>query len=141
MSRSRQAEESNHRVNVPIRVRYADTDRMGVVYYGSYPMYFEVARTEYMREKGFTYRAFEEQGFYLMVVGLEAKYYNTATYDDLLTARTRVSDVRSRGLSFNYEIYRDDVLIVEGKTKHICVNGDKKPVLLPSSLTELLRNV
>jgi acyl-CoA thioester hydrolase len=128
-------------VETPIRVRYADTDTMGVVYYGTYPIYFEVGRAEYMRSKGFPYRKFEETGFHLVVVHLEAKYYNNATYDDLLTVRTRIAELKSRGLTFHYEIFRDGTLIVEGKTKHICTNSDKKTVVIPPSLFETLKDV
>ena len=128
-------------VETPIRVRYADTDTMGVVYYGTYPIYFEVGRAEYMRAKGYPYRKFEEIGFHLVVVHLEAKYYNTAAYDDLLTVRTSIAELKSRGLTFHYEIFRDGDLIVEGKTKHICTNSDKKTVVIPPSLLETLKNV
>jgi acyl-CoA thioester hydrolase len=128
-------------VETPIRVRYADTDTMGVVYYGTYPIYFEVGRAEYMRSKGFPYRKFEETGFHLVVVHLEAKYYNTATYDDLLTVRTSITELKSRGLAFHYEVFRDGALIVEGKTKHICTNSDKKTVVIPPSLFEILKDV
>ncbi len=128
-------------VETSIRVRYADTDTMGVVYYGTYPIYFEVGRAEYMRSKGFPYKKFEETGFHLVVVHLEAKYYNTAAYDDLLTVRTSIAELKSRGLIFHYEIFRDGVLIVEGKTKHICTNSDKKTVVIPASLFETLKDV
>ena len=128
-------------VETPIRVRYADTDTMGVVYYGTYPIYFEVGRAEYMRAKGYPYRKFEEIGFHLVVVHLEAKYYNTAAYDDLLTVRTSIAELKSRGLTFHYKIFRDGDLIVEGKTKHICTNSDKKTVVIPPSLLETLKNV
>lgn len=128
-------------VETSIRVRYADTDTMGVVYYGTYPIYFEVGRAEYMRSKGFPYRKFEETGFHLVVVHLEAKYYNTATYDDLLTVRTSITELKSRGLAFHYEVFRDGALIVEGKTKHICTNSDKKTVVIPPSLFEILKDV
>jgi acyl-CoA thioester hydrolase len=101
----------------PIRVRYADTDTMGVVYYGTYPIYFEV------------------------VVDMVAKYYNTAAYDDLLTVRTSISELKSRGLTFHYEIFKDGALIVEGKTRHICTNSDKKTVVMPPSLFEILKDV
>lgn len=114
---------------------------MGVVYYGTYPIYFEVGRAEYMRSKGFPYRKFEETGFHLVVVHLEAKYYNTAAYDDLLAVRTSIVELKSRGLTFHYEIFRDGALIVEGKTKHICTNSDKKTVVIPPSLFETLKNV
>jgi acyl-CoA thioester hydrolase len=128
-------------VETSIRVRYADTDTMGVVYYGTYPIYFEVGRAEYMRSKGFPYKKFEETGFHLVVVHLEAKYYNTAAYDDLLTVRTSIAELKSRGLIFHYGIFRDGVLIVEGKTKHICTNSDKKTVVIPASLFETLKDV
>ncbi len=127
-------------VDVPVRVRYADTDRMGVVYYGTYATYFEVGRAEYMREQGFTYRSFEEMGYTLVVVALDAKYHSSAVYDDLLTVRTSVRELKSRGLTFHYKILRDDTLIVEGNTRHLCVNNDRKPVVLPPVLLGILRN-
>lgn len=127
-------------VDTPIRVRYADTDTMSVVYYGTYPVYFEAGRAEYMRAKGLAYRDFEAMGYHLVVVNLEAKYYNSAVYDDLLTVRTRISDLKSRALTFHYEVFRDETLLVEGKTKHICVNVDKKTVVMPPLLLERLRD-
>jgi acyl-CoA thioester hydrolase len=127
-------------VDVPVRVRYADTDRMGIVYYGTYPQYFEIGRSEFMREKGFTYRQFEEMGFHLVVTGIEITYYNAATYDDLLTVRTSISEVKSRGLSFHYEIFKDDTLVVKGRTKHVCVDGGRKTVRIPSDVMEIFRN-
>jgi acyl-CoA thioester hydrolase len=128
-------------VDVPVRVRYADTDKMGIVYYGNYPIFFEMGRSEYMREKGFTYREFEDMGYYLVVVGMEVKYYNTAAYDDLLIVKTRISELKSRGLTFHYIIYCDGNLIVEGKTRHVCLNTNKKPVLIPQHLFNVLRDV
>lgn len=128
-------------IHVPVRVRYADTDRMGIVYYGTYPVYFEIGRSEYMRQKGFTYREFEEQGYHLVVVRMEVKYYNSATYDDHLIVRTRVSELKSRGLTFHYKIYKGDNILVEGKTSHICTNSNKKPVVIPQFLLETLRDV
>lgn len=128
-------------VHVPLRVRYADTDRMGIVYHGFYPMYFETGRTEFMREKGCEYRAFEDMGFHLVVTALEAKYHSTATYDDLLIVRTAVSEVKSRGVTFEYNVFRDGTLVVEGRTRHICMNGEKKAIRLPSPLLDFLKNV
>ena len=127
-------------VDIPLRVRYADTDRMGIVYYGSYPVYFEVARSEYMRGKGFPYIKLEEMGYHLVVAGMEVKYLNPALYDDLLTIRTSVSDVQSRGVTFNYTILRDAITVVLGKTRHICVTADRKSRRLPPFLIEILKN-
>ena len=127
-------------VDVPLRVRYADTDKMGVVYYGNYPVYFETARSEYMREKGFTYKEFEELGYYLMVVNLEAKYYNNAGYDDLIVVKTSMPELRSRGLTFHYAVYKNGTLLVEGSTKHLCVNNERKAVAIPSHLYAILKD-
>lgn len=127
-------------IHVPIRVRYADTDRMGIVYYGNYPLYFEIGRSEYMRQKGCAYREVEERGHYLVVVRMEIKYYNPAFYDDELTVRTRISEWKSRGLTFQYRIFRDGEIIVEGKTMHICTNTDKKPTVIPKYLTDALKD-
>ncbi len=127
-------------VETPIRVRYADTDQMGVVYYGNYPAFFEVGRSEYMRQKGYPYRDVEEMGYYFVVVGLEAKYYGNATYDDIVIVKTRVTEVKSRGITFHYVVTRDGTLVVEGSTKHICVNSDKKPVTIPQKVIEIFRD-
>jgi acyl-CoA thioester hydrolase len=136
---SKQDPEQNGKfIDVPVRVRYADTDMMGVVYHANYPVFFEIGRSEYMRQKGFTYREFEAMGYHLVVTGLEAKYYNSATYDDLLTVRTRISELQSRGLTFHYIIYRDKTLLVEGITKHLCIHN-KKTVVIPSHLLNILK--
>ena len=127
-------------VDVPLRVRYADTDMMGIVYYGTYPVYLEVGRSEYMREKGFSYRRFEEMGYHLVVAGIEIKYYNPASYDDVLVVRTSVSNIQSRGLTFNYEVMKDGTTVARGKTRHICVNSARKPTRIPAPLLEVLKN-
>lgn len=128
-------------VDVPIRVRYADTDRMGIVYYGTYPTYFEIARSEFLRLKGLTYRELEESGYFLVVTELSIKYLSPATYDDLLIVRTRISELRSRGLKFEYEILKDGKTVVVGYTKHVCVDKNKKPIFLPQKLIQLLKDV
>lgn len=126
-------------IDVPVRVKYADTDKFGIVYYGNYAIFFEKARTEYLREKGFTYRELEERGFHLPVVEFHAKYFKPARYDDLLVIRTSVEEIKSRSVVFNYEVFKDNEKIAEGKTYHICVNSDNKPVCLPQSFINLLR--
>ena len=137
--RSRAAQGSSV-VDVPLRVRYADTDKMGVVYYGNYPIFFEIARSEYMRGKGFTYKEFEDMGYYLVVVNLEAKYYGNAGYDDLIVVKTSMPELKSRGLTFHYSVYKDETLLVEGSTKHFCVNNEKKAVAIPAHVYKILQD-
>jgi acyl-CoA thioester hydrolase len=127
-------------VDVPVRVRYADTDMMGIVYYGTYSVYLEVGRSEYMREKGFSYREFEKMGYNLIVSGMEIRYHSPAVYDDLLVVRTSIADVQSRGLAFAYEILKDGLTLVRGTTRHICVNAARKPTRLPAPLVQMLKN-
>lgn len=127
-------------VEIPIRIRYADTDQMGIVYYGNYPAFFEVGRSEYMRQKGYPYRDVEDMGYYFVVVGLEAKYYSNATYDDVVIVKTRITELKSRGITFHYVVTRDGALVVEGSTKHICVNSNKKPVTIPQKIIEIFRD-
>jgi acyl-CoA thioester hydrolase len=127
-------------LDVPVRVRYADTDRMGIVYYGNYPAYFEIGRSEYMRNLGFAYRSLEDMGYFLVVVEMEAKYYNSATYDDLITVKTGVWELKSRGITFHYRIFNGPTLLVEGRTRHVCLNSEKKPVVMPQMLLDVLNN-
>jgi acyl-CoA thioester hydrolase len=129
-----------HYVETPVRVLYADTDQAGIVYYGTYPTYFEIGRSEYMRAQGFTYKEFEHTGHHLVVVGMEVRYHSTATYDDLLAIRTSIAELKSRGLTFRYEVYRDGSLVVDGTTRHVCINRNKKSVSIPVRLTEALRH-
>ncbi|HEX2965900.1 MAG TPA: thioesterase family protein [Syntrophorhabdaceae bacterium] len=129
-------------VDTTVRIRYAETDLMGVVYHANYPIFFEMGRSEYMRRKGFTYRDFEATGYRLVVTALEAKYHNSATYDDVITVRTRISELQSRGLTFQYAIYKEKTLLVEGKTKHLCINNNKKPIMSGSRdlISSLIRS-
>lgn len=132
--------QANGCIDVPIRVRYADTDKMGVVYYGNYPIYFEIGRNEYLREKGYTYREFEQAGYQLIVTGMEIKYYSSATYDDLITVRTAITELQSRGMTFDYVVSRGETILVKGKTKHLCIDGKRKPVIIPQYLYNILRD-
>ncbi len=93
-----------------------------------------------MRAKGYTYRQFEEMGFHLVVTGIDIRYHNAATYDDLLNVRTSLAEVKSRGLTFHYEVFNDGVMVVEGHTQHICVNIGRKPVRIPSEIMEVFKN-
>lgn len=91
-----------------IRVRYAETDQMGVVYYGHYAQYFEVGRAEAIRSLGFSYRALEENGIRMPVTRMEVRYLRPARYDDLLTVRTCVREQPGKYITFFGEIFSEE---------------------------------
>ena len=99
-----------------IRVYYEDTDKMGVVYYGNYPRYYEVGRTEMIRELGFSYKEMEDTGIVLPAHSLKINYIHSAYYDDLLTIRTIIDHIPKVKFPIKTEIYnQNDVLINEGE--------------------------
>jgi len=117
-----------------LRVRYAETDQMGVVYHSNYIIWFEVGRVEMLRELGFTYREMEKQdGTNLAVVEARCRFKAPAMYDDLVVIRTRLVNVRDSLLHFTYEILRDTdrALLAEGETIHLVVDNDFKRMALP----------
>jgi acyl-CoA thioester hydrolase len=105
-----------------IRVRYCETDAMGVLHHMNYLAYFEAARTELFRDLGGNYRALEERGFYLVIVKSECNYKKPAHYDDVLTVRVRVSRMSGAKLEHDYEITRGETLIGTGHTILACVD-------------------
>ncbi|HVB35294.1 MAG TPA: thioesterase family protein [Patescibacteria group bacterium] len=116
------------------RVRYAETDRMGVVYYGNYFVWFEIGRVETFRQMGFTYKEMEEADDCRVVVAeARCRYLKPALYDDLVRIRTRVAESRSRTLRFAYEIRRDGTgeLLATGETLHVICDGQNRPKTLP----------
>ncbi|HTV66336.1 MAG TPA: thioesterase family protein [Bryocella sp.] len=117
-----------------LRVRYAETDQMGVVYHSNYIIWFEVGRVEMLRALGFTYREMEKQdGTNLAVVEARCRFKAPAMYDDLVVIRTRLVNVRESLLHFTYEILRDEdgALLAEGETIHLVVDNDFKRMALP----------
>ncbi len=124
-----------------IRVRYAETDQMGIVHHSNYLIWFELGRSEFCRARGFSYKDMEEKDNALMVVGESyVRYKSPAYYEDLLTVRTKVGEVRSRSIRFNYEIYRaaDETLLAEGETLHLVTDANKKVRILPENYKKLL---
>ena len=117
-----------------LRVRYAETDQMGVVYHSNYIVWFEVGRVEMLRELGFHYREMEKQdGTHIAVVEVRCRFKSPALYDDLITIRTRLLNVRESLLHFGYEVVRssDGTLLAEGETIHLVVDGEFKRIRLP----------
>ena len=124
-----------------VRVIYGDTDQMGMVYYGNYLRYFEIARTELLRQVGATYRAFEEaSGLKLPVAEAAVRYRHPGRYDDELVLLAAVPKVGGASARFEYEIRRapDGALLVEGHTVHACVDATGKVARLPQSLRDAL---
>ena len=124
-----------------IRVRYQETDQMGVVYYANYLRYFEHGRTELMRDYGCTYRDLETQGLILPVVESYLRYKASAVYDDLLTIRTAMVELKAVSCRFNYTILREpeQKLLVKGFTVHAVVNRAGRLVKFPGEVYEKLQ--
>ncbi len=125
------------------RVLYGDTDAGGVVYYANYLRYFEQGRTELMRDLGCTYRTLEEQGFILPVVESYLRYKASAVYDDLLTIRTAMVELKPVSCRFNYAISResDQKLLVKGFTVNAVVNRAGRLVKFPDAEYEKLHKI
>jgi len=123
-----------------IRVRYGETDQMGYVYYGNYPLYYEVGRTEMLRSIGLSYCAMEEEGILLPVRSLNVKYIEPALYDDLLCLRVTLKELPSAKIHFYYEIFNEQgKLLNTGDTVLVFVNAQtRRPRRPPKKLmTEL----
>lgn len=124
-----------------IRVRYAETDKMGVVYHANYLVWFEIGRTEYCRSRGFAYREMEEAGgVYLAVAESYCRYKQPAIYDDELIVRTHLAECRKRSLRFGYEIIRaaDKIVLAEGETTLIAIDVNNRVRSIPEHYRELL---
>ena len=123
----------NDSVDCEIRVRYAETDQMGVAYYANYLVWFEVGRSEFCRRKGFCYADLEGLGYKLVVTDVHCRYRNSARYDEVVTVRTRLKGLNKRMITFGYQILQKDTdeVIAEGETRHICINSEGKTKSLP----------
>lgn len=124
-----------------LRVRYAETDQMGVAWHGSYFAWFEVGRTDLLRDRGMTYRELEAQDLFLPVVEARARYSRPARYDDTLEIRTRVASHAGARVAFEYEVVldADQAPLATGFTAHAAVDGRGKPRRLPPELRRLLQ--
>ncbi|HTD22441.1 MAG TPA: thioesterase family protein [Terriglobales bacterium] len=117
-----------------LRVRYAETDKMGVVYHSHFIIWFEVGRVELLRQLGFNYRDMEiEDDCHIAVVDVRCRYKQPARYDDEIVVRTSLKNMRESLLHFGYEIARaaDHALLAEGESTHIAVNSKFEKVGLP----------
>ena len=125
-----------------LRVRYAETDQMGVVYHSNYVIWFEVGRVEALRQLGFTYKEMEQDGCHLPVVEVRCRYKAPARYDDVITVRTRLKKFRSNLIRFGYEIVRaaDGTLLAEGETVHLTLDDRGERRTFPDKYLAAFQN-
>jgi acyl-CoA thioester hydrolase len=135
---------ANHRIwnETRLRVRYAETDQMGVVYHSNHLIWFEVGRVELMREMGFSYRDMErDEGRFIAVAEVKCRYRSPVYYDEEVVVRTRLKSVRGSVVVFSYELVRDagNVLLAEGETTHIVTDSTMKAAPLPERYLQAFR--
>lgn len=125
---------------VQIRVRYAETDKMGYVYHGNYATYLEVARVEMLRALGIVYKDLEDEGILMPLLDFKLKFIRPAKYDDLLTIKTKIEQKPATKVFFTYEIYnQENVLLTIGETTLVFISAETfKPIVPPQSFQELI---
>ncbi|MDT8414712.1 MAG: thioesterase family protein [Flavobacteriaceae bacterium] len=126
---------------IKLRVRYGETDQMGYAYYGNYPQYLEVARVEWLRALGFSYKKMEEEGVMLPVISLQINYLNPITYDEEITVKISLKKLPGVRIAFDYEIYNEkNKLCTKAFTELVFVNMKTgKPVVAPDYLLHRIR--
>ena len=129
-----------HSHEISLRIRYGETDQMGVVYHGNYPQYLEIGRVEWLRSLGISYKSMEENGCMLPVISLAIKYKKPAVYDERITIRTRLLKIPTVRIEFGYEILAEDgSLIAEAETQLAFLDTQsRKPIRCPEPLLEKL---
>ena len=138
------ASSNNHPVfnESRLRVRYAETDQMGVVYHSNHFVWFEIGRVELLRQLGFSYREMEQDdGCFIAVVDARCRYRAPAHYDDEIIVRTHLKNVRDSVIHFGYELVRvgDGMLLAEGETTHIVTDAQMKMAALPEKYMQVFR--
>jgi len=130
---------SSRQTSSNLRVRYAETDKMGIVYYANYLVWFEIGRTDWLRETGWSYREIEADGIQLPVIEAHCDYRQGARYDDDIEIRTRAKKLSPLRIQFDYEAFRraDGVLLAAGRTVHATVDRGGRPVRMPERVKEL----
>lgn len=122
-----------------IRVRYGETDQMGHAYYANYLYWFEVARGAWCRDRGFTYKQMESMGYLLPVVEVHVRYKGEVKYDDLITIRVSLPEIKRAAMRFAYEVVSEDGrLLSEGYTWHVLMGAERKAISVPPDIREML---
>jgi len=130
-----------HTVETTFHVRYAETDQMGVVHHAAYVVWLEEGRSAWMRANGTSYAQFEQDGFMLAVSEVNIRYRQAAHYDQQVTIRCRLDNVRSRQVTFRYEVIdtEKDTILAEAFTKLICLNAEGQVIPMPEKWRQLLK--
>lgn len=115
-----------------VRVRYAETDMMGIAYHGNYLPWLEIGRTELLRSHGFPYAELERQGFRLPVLEVNVRYLRPALYDDVLTIESVLAEKPTVRIRLDYRVLRGDLLLATGHTMHAFLNHQNEPVRPPA---------
>jgi len=123
-----------------MKVRYAETDNMGIVYYANYLVWFEVGRTEYLLAQGLDYRDVEKEGLFMAVAEAHCAYKAPARYGETVTVATWPEEVRNSSLAFAYRVTRqgDGTVLAEGRTTHVLIDKDLRPKKIPGKIRALL---
>jgi acyl-CoA thioester hydrolase len=121
-----------------LKVRYQETDRMGVAYHSNYFIWFEIGRTELFKTIGISYLELEKMGYFLVVTEANCKYKAPVTYEDEIEVLTRLAERKNSLLTFDYEVRRGDVLTTTGRTKHAFVDANCKVIRMPKVVIEAL---
>ena len=125
---------------ITFRVNYSETDRMGVAYYARHAVWLDMARTEFLRERGMTYREVEDKGFRLVVAEMKIRYQKPAEYDDLIRVRCWVEDLGSRRVLFAYSIENGESgqVLAKAETNMVCLNTEFSPTRIPKDVMAAL---
>lgn len=126
--------DSNSANRIEIRVRYPECDPMGVAHHAAYPIWFEMGRTELLRESGVSYRNLEAQGIFFAVASLAVKYRSPARYDELLQLETRITGKGRARIDHGYELSRDGLVLATASSTVVCLDRQGRPQPIPESL-------
>lgn len=127
-------------VDTPLTVRYAETDRMGIVHHSNYPVWFEVGRTEYIKKIGISYSEVESKGILLPLLELKCKFISSSTYEDKIIVRASIKSFSKTRLTFYYEVFKEQDMvkpITIGETDHVWTNSELRPLNLQKHFPEL----
>jgi acyl-CoA thioester hydrolase len=128
-------------VDIEFRVRYAETDQMGVVYHTNYLVWCEMGRTDFIRTRGMSYAELERAGVGLAVSELSARFHAAARYDDMIRVRTTLADIKSRSIAFDYVITNAEtgVRLVTARTALVSIDSSGRPTVIPPSVRALFQ--